>query len=99
MKEKLLKFLPSAEKLILAGCVFMTPLIFFTDLTKNPYIAQDLLLALLMCAFLICRALKVLLTGELVLKFSKTDVFMPAFAAVSLFSLFFNLARGGNFLA
>lgn len=99
MKEKLLKFLPSAEKLILAGCVFMTPLIFFTDLTKNPYIAQDLLLALLMCAFLLCRALKVLLTGELVLKFSKTDVFMLTFAAVSLFSLFFNLARGGNFLA
>lgn len=99
MREKLLKLLPSAEKLILAGCVFMTPLIFFTDLTKNPYIAQDLLLALLMCAFLICRALEVFLTRELVLKFSKTDVFMLFFAAVSLVSLFFNLARGGNFLA
>ena len=99
MKEKLLRFLPSAEKILLASCVFMAPLVFFTDLTKNPYIAQDLLLCLLMCAFLLCRAFRIFLTGELCLKFSKTDIFMLAFAAAGLFSLFFNLARGGNFLA
>lgn len=99
MKEKALNLLTQARKLFLAGMVFMAPLVFFTDLTKNPYIAQDLLLALLMSGFLVCWAGEAFIKREIRLFYGLADLFMLLFAAVSLASLFYNLAVGGKFLA
>lgn len=99
MREKTINFLTIARKLLLAGSVFMAPLVFFTDLTKNPYIAQDLLLALLMSGFLICWSVEVFIKRELKFAYGLADLFMLLFAAVSLVSLFYNLTTGGRFLA
>lgn len=99
MKERALNILSLIRKIALAGIVFAVPLIFFTDLTKNPYIAQDLLLALLMSAFLICWSAEVFIKREVGLSFGKADLFMLLFGAVSLASLFYNLCFGGNFLS
>ncbi|WP_428067026.1 O-antigen ligase family protein [Candidatus Proelusimicrobium volucris] len=99
MKDRILNISGTARKLFLAGMVFMAPLVFFTDLTKNPYIAQDLLLSLLMSGFLICWSAEVFIKRELKLAYGVADLFMLLFAAISLASLFYNLASGGKFLA
>ncbi|MBI4677949.1 MAG: tetratricopeptide repeat protein [Elusimicrobia bacterium] len=36
--------------LLLVGCFFVTPLVFFTNLTRNPYVTQICLLNILLCA-------------------------------------------------
>lgn len=99
MKEKFLKLIPSCTKGLLAVCIFIVPLVFFTNLTKNPFIVQDLLMALTLCAFLVLYSVKVFFNKEITLKYSKTDLFFLLFATLSLLSLFYNMAFDGKFMA
>lgn len=99
MKEKLLKFLPSLQRLSLAGVIFLTPLVFLTNGTKNPYIVQSLVLSVLLCAALLFYAVQVFLKRETGLKISLIDLFVLLFTAVSLLSFFYNLFFDGKFLA
>lgn len=99
MKEKFINFIPVAQRIVLSGCIFIVPLIFLTDFTKNPFIVQDLFLALLLCGALILFAAEVFLKRTLNLKISKIDLFVLFFAAVSLMSLFYNLLFDGKFFA
>lgn len=99
MKGKFLEFIPVAKRILLVGCIFTAPLIFLTDYTKNPFIVQDLFLALCLCTALILFGAEVFIKKNLNLKISKIDLFVLLFGAVSLFSWFYNVIFDGKSFA
>ena len=99
MKERLLNFIEIGKRILIAGCIFTVPLIFLTDYTKNPFIVQDLFLALFLCCALILFGAEVFFKKNLNLSISKIDLFVLLFAGVSLLSFFYNLFFEGKYLA
>ncbi|MDR1683922.1 MAG: O-antigen ligase family protein, partial [Elusimicrobiota bacterium] len=86
MNAKLLSLTGAAFKVFFILCVFVSPLIFFTSLTRNPFDAQTFVLAAGAGALLFLWALRCFGAKEIVLKYTAADYFFAAFIFTALLS-------------
>ncbi len=78
------------QNFFFAAAVFAAPLIFFTDLTRNPFTVQPFILTLCCCVLLMLWALKVFITTKACFKFALPDLFFTGFVISALFSVSVN---------
>ncbi|MDR0646567.1 MAG: O-antigen ligase family protein [Elusimicrobiota bacterium] len=76
-----------AYKFFLSVCIFVSPLLFFTDFTRNPYEAQSLVLTLACAGMLVSWAVGVFVRKEIVFKYSAADILFLCFICFALLSL------------
>ncbi len=84
------KLLDSSIKICVFIIAFVSPLIFFTDLTQNPYQIQIFLSSVGALFLLFVLSLQFFKKGEYSFLFSKTDIAFLSFFAVALISLAIN---------
>lgn len=91
MNTKILNIINPLSKIFFTLCVFVSPLVFFTDLTRNPFNIQTLVLVFSCAALLVLWAARVLAGGVINIKYSTADFLFLGFVFIALLSLGVNV--------
>lgn len=84
------KILDNLIKICIFSCLFVSPLIFFTGFTQNPYQTQIFISVALSLTLLLCLSFKFFKKGDFAYLFSKADVALICFILIAFLSLGIN---------
>ena len=91
MNTKNLNFADSLYKIFFIICIFISPLIFLTDFTRNPFNIQTFVLIISVAGMLAAWGVNVMLRREIIFKYTKADFWFLAFIAAALLSTALNI--------
>lgn len=91
MNINILNVFRFVKRLLFIVCVFVCPLIFATNLTRNPYNIQSFMLTGASCLLIFMWGAKVAVLREVNLKFTRTDIIFFMFIVACSLSLGWNI--------
>ena len=91
MQNNILKYIGFLKSFSLTVCLFLCPLLFFTDITQNPFAVQPLGFSVFGGLFCLSYSFEIWFKKEINFKYSTLDFIFLSFLVLLAVSLLFNL--------